>query len=1336
MAGLDKDRTSHITSMMRVATIAADRSTDLDREARDLIVRINAFIKRQDWNAAARWADRLWRLTKNLELVGLTYGQLLRLNGSLVDALSMLENLARLGPDPSVEALVIDLLLEMRRTGDASWRLASALQLFAVTPGDPLSESARRLCADPDAMALGWVGLTPALQVHAECTVPGVQPQLEDPTGKSILPIVDSAIRGADGRRAYRWLLSDVGSLRNLRVTVGGLPLIGSDLPFPPDFGFDGRARYSNGRIEGWGRLGWSPESEIRVRVTDESGKQVSVAAKSSGAKAGRLPFALSLRKRGLAGDAFRIEALSPNGIAEEFPDSPVIARLAKSGPAKGPRPAAKGLPVGRKRKVDVVIPVYGDFDATKACIDSVIASRTGDFDIVVIDDASPFAELTDHLNRLAAAGAITLLRHESNLGFAAAANRGLGLHAGRDVVLLNADTLVFGDWLGRLKAVAYSRHDVATVTPMTNNGTIASYPSGGDFEFSPDEARAMDRLAAASAKSNGPIEIPVGVGFCLYLRRDCLDRIGRFDGVTFGKGYGEESDYCMRARRAGWRNLLAPGVFVHHRGGRSFGKRREALLERGGRLIEQRHPHYHATIHKFIAADPVKLLRRRLDERRLMAANTRYALVVTLKLTGGVDHFVAERCKAIEESGLTPLILVPHRDKAGMCDLRTRDGAFRDLAYAIPSELSIFRKLLAALPIDTIELHHFLGHDPAVIAAVRGLGIPYDVYVHDYIWICPRVSLLGGDGRYCGEPRVEVCERCVKKNGGELDENISVENLRRRSNDWLGAARNVFVPTADTAKRLRRYFPALTTTVLSWEEPRLRTNPVTGRHERIRIAVIGAIGEHKGYDVLLDCARHAAARDLPLEFVVLGYTQNDKPLLATNRVFVTGSYDEAEIDSLIARERPDLALFPSVWPETWCFALSHALRAGLPIVAFDIGAIAERLRSEPDAELLPLGASAAKIDRTLMELSRRYRKQSLRNRDILIFDNHETEQLDEAIGMARKKPLKKVVKSVETAAKSGEAEKPAVTASLQMIALPEGLYTLRVKSGPATAVAESSGIALPAVHIAAGPGVSPEAVQFILGPRSRGTWLSQQGDSFMVRIAGPQAPLVMSSIRGPGGELLEIGIEPTSANAARVMPVPNELADNENRSSAPARPSLRLQVDAHIRNRGDMRFVDAPWTGRVGRGLWIESFALTPLERLATEDLEYKGLTASGFETPWVSNAAMCGTRAMSVPLIGFAIRAKARAGAPIYDCEYSGYFQTGAIVGPIRNGAPCRSTVANDPLEGIQIRIVERAARAVVPQNDKAPAVAKAAKPIARSLIRKTIRAAQKARKPARAS
>src|SRR5262249_44722553 len=114
----------------------------------------------------------------------------------------------------------------------------------------------------------------------------------------------------------------------------------------------------------------------------------------------------------------------------------------------------------------------------------------------------------------------------------------------------------------------------------------------------------------------------------------------------------------------------------------------------------------------------------------------------------------------------------------------------------------------------------------------------------------------------------------------------------------------------------------------------------------------------------------------------------------------------------------------------------------------------------------------------------------------------------------------------------------------------------------------------------------------------------------------------------------------PAAAEApalALVEPPPKPLA-----SPAPDTLSIPLQIKTHIRSRGDMTFTDAGWAGRVAPGLWIESFSIQPLKQLSAQDIEYKGLTGTGFETPWLTEDQNCGTKGISVPLVGFAMRLK----------------------------------------------------------------------------------------------
>jgi GT2 family glycosyltransferase len=211
------------------------------------------------------------------------------------------------------------------------------------------------------------------------------------------------------------------------------------------------------------------------------------------------------------------------------------------------------------------VIPVYRGRDATLACIASVCAHRDTGERIIVIADGSPERELLAALAVLADQGAIILQAEAINRGFPGAANIGLRLAVGHDVVLLNADTIVTPGWLAGLRAAVYSAPDIGTATPLSNDATIFSYPRLDGLNPCPDAASAAEVAALAAQVNHEVIEVPTGHGFCLYMRAQCLAETGPLREDLFAQGYGEENDFCMRARHLGWRHVAVPSVFVAH---------------------------------------------------------------------------------------------------------------------------------------------------------------------------------------------------------------------------------------------------------------------------------------------------------------------------------------------------------------------------------------------------------------------------------------------------------------------------------------------------------------------------------------------------------------------------------------------------------------------------------------------------------------------------------------------------------------------------------------------------------------------------------------------------
>lgn len=272
----------------------------------------------------------------------------------------------------------------------------------------------------------------------------------------------------------------------------------------------------------------------------------------------------------------------------------------------------------GIELPVDVVVPVYNSRALTLQAIESVLALEERG-EVVVVNDASTDATLCAELRALAERKLITLLENEANLGFVGSVNRGIALHRDRDIVLLNSDTRVFGNWLPRLLRALGSASDVATATPMSNAATIMSYPlTLRENAMGPAEGGVLDALL--SQQETRLIDVPTGVGFCMAIRRACIEEIGGFDAGNFGRGYGEENDFCLRASASGWRHVAATGLFVWHRGGGSFAAEREGRLRQALATLERLYPGYGETIRRFIAADPLRPARAALDIARLRA--------------------------------------------------------------------------------------------------------------------------------------------------------------------------------------------------------------------------------------------------------------------------------------------------------------------------------------------------------------------------------------------------------------------------------------------------------------------------------------------------------------------------------------------------------------------------------------------------------------------------------------------------------------------------------------------------------------------------------------------
>lgn len=593
---------------------------------------------------------------------------------------------------------------------------------------------------------------------------------------------------------------------------------------------------------------------------------------------------------------------------------------------------------------VDVIIPVYRGLQETQNCLESVLAyPQTTMIEVVVINDCSPDEGMDEYLEGLARDHKITVLKSPINVGFVNAVNRGMALHPERDVVLLNSDTEVYGDWLDRLRRCAYGSSQVGTVTPFSNNATICSYPRFAQNNLLPTDwsLQTLDSLFS-ELNHHQSVEIPTAVGFCMYITRCCLSQTGYFDAENFKRGYGEENDFSMRAMNLGFRNLLCADVFVYHKGSVSFGDETESLCDKAQEKIKELHPHYFTLVSDFCSKDPARIFRRKVDAARLMRSPRKRMLFITHVLGGGTEKHVQELAK-IFEFDFELFILRPTGSEEISVEW-ARDGEEWIIYFRLPHAYSELLNSLKTLGIFYIHFHHIIGINQQILQLPRDLGVSYDFTLHDYYPVCPQYTLTLEDGSYCGEPDAAGCNLCLSKRPAPWG--MDILSWRTFFQYILIGAKRVIAPSRDVLERMKSYIPSANYVYLPHPELPISLSRVATAFagSTLKILTAGRLSLSKGLKLLEACAIDAKIRQLPLYFRVIGFPAQEVRKYPDIPLSFYGPYIDAHLPSLIAIERVDAIFFPALCPETYSYTLSYAMRSGLPIVAPRFGAFTERL--------------------------------------------------------------------------------------------------------------------------------------------------------------------------------------------------------------------------------------------------------------------------------------------------------------------------------------------------------------------------------------------------------
>ncbi len=613
---------------------------------------------------------------------------------------------------------------------------------------------------------------------------------------------------------------------------------------------------------------------------------------------------------------------------------------------------------------IAIIIPIYNAFEELQECIKSIQKHTKHSFRLILINDASTDIRVAPYLNSLVGIKSFEIYHNKINYGFTKTVNYGISLAGLSDVIFLNSDTRVTPNWLLNLRIAAYSDERVGTATPFSNNAGAYSAPEIGRENEIPANYN-LDNWARAIAQATLRIypKAPTGHGFCMYVRRDCLDDVGTLDDLAFPRGYGEENDFCMRAVRKGWHNIVDQSTYIYHVRSASFGDSKSQLLKQGREIIDKRYPEYTAEIRKFITQEDlvathnwIKQILSTLLESKINV-KPRVLYVLSTK-TGGTPHTNQDLMQALGQE-IETFVIYSNSKKIDLYIYHEREYTLiescilNETINAFPHQSDEYDAVVSSWIVkyafELVHVRHLAWHSLGLIDITKALGIPVVFSLHDFYTICPTVKLLDAEQKYCGGTCTSSLTEC--KYDLWRDEflpplkNAAIFEWRRTFESVLKKCDHL-VTTSESAKSIvLRNFNVLKVYPFS-VIPHGRDfenisciNKNIDHSKPLKILVPGNISKAKGGEIISGLAKYS--EKLNIEIHLLGKVSGNVDV--TNCI-LHGEYKRDEFVEKVRNINPHLAFVLSIWPETHCHTLTESWAAGLPVIGFNIGAVGERI--------------------------------------------------------------------------------------------------------------------------------------------------------------------------------------------------------------------------------------------------------------------------------------------------------------------------------------------------------------------------------------------------------
>lgn len=617
---------------------------------------------------------------------------------------------------------------------------------------------------------------------------------------------------------------------------------------------------------------------------------------------------------------------------------------------------------------ITIIVPVYNAYEETRECIDHVLGNTDFPYRLMLINDCSTDERIVPLLKEYEGRENVVIVQNEKNLGFVGTTNYGI-THSENDVVFLNSDTKVTKGWLRKLAIAAYHTDNVATVTPFSNAAGAFSVPVMGENKDVPDgfDLETMS-VAVERASEIDYVNVPTGNGFCMYVTRKAIDKVGILDIEAFSRGYGEENDFCMRAKNAGFINIIADDTYIYHKRSASFKEEKQQLIANNRKILDERYPTYSMEIKVFSESEQLKADRSRIknivDNDLSLPLLRKRILYVLHEGTGGTVKTNEDLMQFVEKNNYEVFMLTSN---ASQMKLYTVTGGVLELLHIwelrnkwdisnfyVSEYADIYFDVICNLHIDLIHIRHLFKHSFDVVDIADCLGIPVIMSFHDFYFVCPTINLVNSDNKYCNG----VCRECdsnCRINSGliKIDYPINKWTLgiwRKEVKNILSKIR-AFVTTSEYTRNIYlKIYPNIEEEFFVIEHGRdfpynrdyRGQNPV---NNKIKILLAGNIDINKGGQYIKKLINLDVEQRL--EFHCIGSLIGETAKELEKCIIIHGKYVREDFARLVSEIKPAYIGIFSIWPETYCHVLTEAWSCGVPCIVSDIGTLKERAEAQ-----------------------------------------------------------------------------------------------------------------------------------------------------------------------------------------------------------------------------------------------------------------------------------------------------------------------------------------------------------------------------------------------------